>query len=279
MQERTEREQILDEIKDVEFGYAFDWVRKNKEVLKQNYSEDVEVVIDLLKKWAGLEGIDLLKECFSQEIFNNKSLYITLMEEKDARAKRTGLRNAIKLMGDDLKKSKPLTLFMASDALIGDRFEFSAFISKELLADINYASILVECAPKSIRYINDSLRKNPKFVAKHISENSELLTNQYCCQAFDVETLKEAERLLTLKYDMNDELSNQIAFAIETIQAEEEKKQQQNKQEKNQSTTFNGYGKVEPVTPTRGGGRNNPRRPDVHVAMKTHDGRTIIRTM
>ena len=116
-------------------------------------------------------------------------------------------------------------------------------------------------------------------MAKHISANPKLLTNQYACLAFDVETLREAESLLASKYDMNDELSAQIEFAIETIQAEEKRKQQQEQQEKNQSTTFTGYGRVEPVTPTKHGGRNNPHRPDVHVAMKTHDGRTITRTM
>ena len=278
MEVKTEREQILAELREMRIGNAWDWIRRNENLIKNKYSTDVEVVLEIVRKVGGSVTTRGLDKYFAKEVFNNQILYLTLAQDKGR-----GLDWLLDGIGmsEELKKSEPFLLLMAQTCNSCNDFRFGKImksINKELLSQPDFANILVKCAPNSIRYIDESIRKNPKFVAKHISSNPELLTNQYTCLAFDIETLRNAESLLASKYDMNDELSAQIEFAIETIQAEEKRKQQQEQQEKNQRTTFTGYGRVEPVTPTKRGG-DNPHRPDVHVAMKTHNGRTITRTM
>lgn len=284
MQERTERDKILDVLREESKGIGCSYVdfKQTLKLLtrvsisdddfKSKYENDMEVAIALIECC----GQDLnIKNLISEDIRNNQIMWLTMAE------RRGSLRGAGQLIGDELKKSPEFTLYLISNiskkAKEPGLKRDMEFIDRELLQKADFINMLVDCAPRTINYIPDTFKKNPKFIAKHISNNTELLTNPDLAVRLDKEILLQAEEVLASKYAINDELRDQIAFAVETIELkEQEEKRKLQQQNKNNINPFM-------AEPGRSVHNNSdeprrPNRPHEYVAERTFDGRTIRRT-
>lgn len=283
MEVKTEREKILDVLREESKGIGCSYaefkqtlklltrVSINDADFKAKYENDMEVAIALIECC----GTDLnIKNLISQDIRDNQIMWLAMAE------RRGSLHGAGQLIGDELKKSPEFTLYLISS--ISKKAKENGlkrdieFIDKDLLQKADFVNMLVDCAPRTINYIPDTFKKNPKFIAKHISNNTELLTNPDLAVRLDKEILLQAEEVLASKYAINDELRDQIAFAVETIELkEQEEKNKLQEQNKNNLNSFM-------AEPGRSVHNNSdgprPNRPHEYVAERTYDGRTIRRT-
>ena len=245
MQERTERDKILDILREESGGLGCSYAELRQALkyarvsisdsdFKAKYGNDMEVALALIECCGGLYGNDgdikILKNLISEDIRNNQIMWIAMAE------RRGGLYGCGQLIGEELKSSPEFTLYLISNiskkAKEHGLEKDIKLINPELLQKADFVNMLIDCAPRTINYIPDTFKKNPKFIAKHISNNTELLTNPDLAVRLDKEILLQAEEVLASKYAINDELRGQIAFAVETIemkeQEEKRKLQQQN---------------------------------------------------
>ena len=290
MEVKTEREKILDILREEGKGIGCSYAEFKQTLklltrvsisdadFKEKYGNDMEVASALIECCGGMYVNDVatLKNLISEDIRNNQIMWLAMAE------RRGGLYGCGQLIGDELKKSPEFQLYLISNiskkAKENGLQEDMKIIDKELLQKADFVNMLVDCAPRTISYIPNEFKKNPKFIAKHISNNTELLTNPDLAVRLDKETLLQAEEVLASKYDMNDELSDQIAFAVETIELkeQEEKKKLQEKNKNNLSPFMAEPGRS---VHNNSDGPRRPNRPHEYVAERTYNGGTVRRTI
>ena len=292
MEAKTEREKILDVLREESQGLGCSYTEFKQTLklltrvaisdadFKAKYENDMEVALALIECCGGMyandDDIKILKNLISKDIRNNQIMWLAMAE------RRGGLYGCGQLIGDELKKSPEFQLYLISNISKTAKElgleEDMKFIDKELLKKPDFVNMLVDCVPRTINYIPDTFKKNPKFIAKHISNNTELLTNPDLAVRLDKDILLQAEDVLASKYAINDELRDQIAFAVETIELkEQEEKKKLQQQNLNNRPPF----MAEPGRSVHNNSdepRRPNRRPYEYVAERTFDGRTIRRT-
>ena len=256
--ENLTRQELLEHIrKGVKFNGVYNFSPKCIKAIKEDFNSDVEIAIEVFKK-SHISQKNILKDMFSSEVFANQMLWIALSQNESA-----GFEIARNFMDENLKKNSAFLLLIASNLENNNKHsveEILSIIDKEMLKKPDFVSMLVGCAPSAIAHLGDEFIKNPKFIAKAISENTEILTNRLILVHLDVETLQQAHNILASKYMVNDEFDNKVAFAIDTIM-------QSQAMAKQSSKSKTSYKSGESLTP------NSRRRPNY---IKGPDGSTYI---
>ena len=267
-----EREQILEQLRKMEVGSSWEFVCQNKRLIKDKYANDMEMLVEVLNKIGGSSGTAIYRidTIFSKELVDSPILYLTL-----AQGGHKGLWHFIyRGLPNELSKSESFLVLMAqycyNSESRGAVFpKLMSYIDKELFKQPDFVNMLVKHAPGAIMYVDKSLMTNPKFVAKHILDNSQLITDEYLLNAFDYKTLNEAADLLASRSELSEELSEKVDLAIETLKNIERERQRKEASKRRNPVASTISIDDEP---------RSPDRPRVHVAMKTPDGRTVIKT-